>query len=78
MKRLPAKVIQQASPIVEALKNGTHWSQIGGRRLKHSIIVAFELRQEYRLICWFEEGELQRHKLLSHEAYNYYASNTRR
>ncbi|MEO0374129.1 MAG: hypothetical protein AAF329_05760 [Cyanobacteria bacterium P01_A01_bin.17] len=78
MKRLPEKVINQANRIKASLSSGVHWSQLGGRKLHNHVLVVFELRQYYRLLCWFEESTLNRSKVLSHEAYNSYAANTRR
>ncbi|MEM1278886.1 MAG: hypothetical protein AAGG53_02435 [Cyanobacteria bacterium P01_H01_bin.152] len=78
MKRRPPKVTQQAERIIAELHGGTHWSQIGGRKLHHSLLVVFNLYEWYRLICWFDNGTLVRQKVLSHQDYNSYASNTRR
>lgn len=81
--RGPKKVKTQADTLTAQMKGGTHWSQIGGYRFdhdwkNHGLKIGFRLRQEYRLLCCIRDGILVWSKILSHEAYNAYAANTRR
>ncbi|MGR3279138.1 ParE family toxin-like protein [Acaryochloris marina NIES-2412] len=78
MKRFPQDVLNQASKIHAALENGIHWSQIGGRRHNHSKHIVFNLKHWYRLVCWQTNQSSLRIKVMTHERYNTFASNTHR
>jgi hypothetical protein len=78
-KRFPDRVERKAHEVINRLTGGQHWSRIGGRRLHFSnYIVVFNLPAHYRLVCWFTNGALTRHKTMPHSEYDGYAANTHR
>lgn len=79
MQRLPSHVARKADAICTALKKGKHWSQLGGRKMRHSkTLISFALPSWYRLVCWFNGNDLYQAKTMSHERYNAIAANSRR
>ena len=79
MLRLPLHVVKRAEKIQADLQQGQHWSQLGGRKMRHKTnLISFSLPSWYRLVCWFDGNELYRAKTMSHERYNAIAANSRR
>ena len=72
-KHVQAKVLR----LKQQLESGSHWSQIGGRKLTDTDLqVVFELPSYYRLVCWYRGEALYRMKAVSHERYNTLVKNT--
>ena len=68
---IPPKVMEEATPIIAALESGIHWSQEGGYKLRgNKGMIGFELRQFYRILCYYKNNVLLHCEVLSHEEYS--------
>ena len=70
--RFPQRVGDQAIRIAESLVSGTHFRELGGRRMHHDrTIVRLDVTGFYRLVAFEDRvGRLHDFQLMSHETYN--------
>ncbi|MEA5466872.1 DUF7682 family zinc-binding protein [Leptothoe sp. PORK10 BA2] len=71
LRGLPQPIVKKARAVLAALSEGTHYWQLGGKRL-HSWreVIRIPITRRYRLLCQNGGNRVNPVKVVSHEAYN--------
>lgn len=79
LTHLPKQVVAVARRQISFLAAGGAYRELGGKRLKgNRSILSIPVTQHYRLLCHITSHQITPMRVLSHEAYNAIARNTRR
>jgi hypothetical protein len=78
LRGLPKHVVLKARRICRDLAKRKHFKHLGGSRFKFDrTVIRIPVGGRYRMLCRDEDGQVVPWQVMSHEAYNAYASNKR-
>ena len=71
LRDLPCHVVVKARMVIDALQNQRHYTEFGGKRLRHDrFVISIPITRNYRMICLDCGTALIPQQVLSHEDYN--------
>lgn len=71
LRNLPIHVVVKARVVIAALQNQRHYTEFGGKRLRHDrFVISIPITRNYRMICLDCGSLLIPQAVLSHEDYN--------
>lgn len=71
LRDLPNHVVVKARVVIAALQNQRHYTEFGGKRLRHDrFVISIPITRNYRMICRDCGSVLVPYQVLSHEDYN--------
>ena len=71
LRELPNHVVVKARMVIAALKDNKHYTDFGGKRLRHDrLIISIPITRNYRMLCRDCGDVLIPQQVLSHEDYN--------
>lgn len=79
LRKLPKAIVKKARNVLSALKQGTNYWQLSGKRLEMMRnVIRIPITRRYRLLCHDEDDQITPIKVISHEDYNPLSRNPKR